>query len=167
MEWDWIALGTALRDRRKALRLTQEELAELAGVHVGTIKDYERGKSYKRMPKSWIALERVLDWLPGSAKAILEGDEPTIVTGSAGTEPSLVSSEAGLKRSYRREPMPDSDLAALIHNIVFDAIVSTAPDTPASRIREIEERGLELARQAGFGARRPRQSTHTEDKPEL
>jgi predicted transcriptional regulator len=81
MDWDWTALATALRERRKALRLTQEELAEHAGIHTGTIKDYEAGKAYTRMPKSWSALERVLGWSPGSAQTVLEGGAPTVIMG--------------------------------------------------------------------------------------
>jgi DNA-binding XRE family transcriptional regulator len=84
MEWDWTALGTALRSRRKDLRLTQDELAEQAGVHVGTIKDYEAGKTYTRMPKSWSAIERAVNWAPGSAQAILQGGAPTVIAGPDG-----------------------------------------------------------------------------------
>jgi transcriptional regulator with XRE-family HTH domain len=87
MDWDWTALATALRDRRKALRLTQEELADQAGVHTATVKDYEAGKTYTRMPKSWAALEHVLGWAPGSARAVLEGGEPTFNADPMGEYP--------------------------------------------------------------------------------
>ena len=80
MDWDWTALATALKDRRNDLRLTQEELAERAGVHTGTIKDYEAGKAYTRMPKSWSALERALGWASGSARDVLQGGAPIIST---------------------------------------------------------------------------------------
>ena len=35
--------GSAVRDRREALRLTQEELAERAGIHRTYLSDVERG----------------------------------------------------------------------------------------------------------------------------
>jgi len=37
-------LGSALRARRKQLRLTQLDLAELSGVSVRFVRDLERGK---------------------------------------------------------------------------------------------------------------------------
>lgn len=97
MDWDWTALATALKDRRSDLRLTQEELAERAGVHTGTIKDYEAGKAYTRMPKSWSALERALGWAPGSARDVLQGGAPTIFTtpNAASQEPKNLPQALG------------------------------------------------------------------------
>lgn len=45
------ALGTVVRDRRRALRLTQQETAELAGVSAKFIRDFERGKASVRLDK--------------------------------------------------------------------------------------------------------------------
>ncbi|KAA9111705.1 helix-turn-helix transcriptional regulator [Microbacterium rhizomatis] len=42
---DPAALGRALRVRRRELKLTQIELAELAGVSVRFLSDLERGKA--------------------------------------------------------------------------------------------------------------------------
>lgn len=37
-------LVSTLKDRRDNLRLTQETLAEMAGVNLRTLKEFERGK---------------------------------------------------------------------------------------------------------------------------
>jgi transcriptional regulator with XRE-family HTH domain len=54
-----VRFGDAVRDRREALGLTQEEFAERAGIHRTYISDIERGT---RNP-SLINIERVADAL--------------------------------------------------------------------------------------------------------
>lgn len=49
-------IGTYVRQRRKASRLTQTELAELAGVGTRLVSELERGKATLRMD----AVNRVL-----------------------------------------------------------------------------------------------------------
>ncbi len=49
-------IGTFVRQRRQAARLSQRELAELAGVGVRLVSDLERGKPTLRMD----AVNRVL-----------------------------------------------------------------------------------------------------------
>src|ERR1700758_4012434 len=120
MDWDWTALATALRGRRKALRLTQEELADQAGVHTATVKDYEAGKVYTRMPKSWGALERVLGWAPGSARAVLEGSEPTVISESANdhsSAPEPPQSLSGLPASVLDQLTAGEVYATDIHDL--------------------------------------------------
>lgn len=52
-----VALGTALRKRRKALRLTQAQLGELAGTGPVFISQLERGKETVRLDKVVAVLE--------------------------------------------------------------------------------------------------------------
>ncbi len=44
MEKGWAELGEVIRRRRKAKRLTQEQLAELAGSHWTYISEIENGR---------------------------------------------------------------------------------------------------------------------------
>ena len=44
-----VALGLQIRDRRRALNISQEELAELAGVSLRFLGSLERGKSTVRL----------------------------------------------------------------------------------------------------------------------
>lgn len=37
-------LGTQIKERRKALKITQQELADLAGISINTVVTVERGQ---------------------------------------------------------------------------------------------------------------------------
>lgn len=150
MDWDWIALGTALRSRRKDLRLTQEELAGRAGVHTGTIKDYEAGKPYTRMPKSWAAIERAVSWAPGSALAVLKGGAPTVIVGPDGVYPPPQDPYQPLSErlpvSILNELTSGEVYAADIHDLTQDGgmrIITVAirhPNEPAQQGPDTETR---------------------------
>lgn len=56
---DVVALGRQLRDRRRALGLTQEELADLAEVSLRFVHQVEHGKPGSRLDKV-LAVVRVL-----------------------------------------------------------------------------------------------------------
>lgn len=47
-----ITFGEMMRARRKALGMTQEELAEVLGVKQATVSDLERGKKEPRWPNA-------------------------------------------------------------------------------------------------------------------
>lgn len=113
MDWDWVALGSALRARRRVLRLTQEEAAKQAGVSTASIKNYEQGrKTYERIPRSVIAYAETLGWAPGAVQTVLAGGEPILA------EPPTVA--AGV---------PDRQAAPL---------AALAARLPASTIHELE-----------------------------
>lgn len=71
-----MTIAELLKDRRKALDLTQEELAEKSGVPLGSVRNYEQGH---RIPSIATAakLARALDLdLNEFAKCEDSGDEP-------------------------------------------------------------------------------------------
>lgn len=74
-------LGTAVRERREELDLTQQEAARLANVSDTTWHTAEHGKANVAL-RSLKGIERALNWAPGSAKRILEGGDP--IEGSPG-----------------------------------------------------------------------------------
>lgn len=49
--------GTQIRDRRRTLGLTQQDLSELAGVSVRFLRDLESGKPTVRMDATLAALD--------------------------------------------------------------------------------------------------------------
>lgn len=51
MEPDSTSLSSFLKERRKKLNLTQQQLAEKAGVGLRFIRDLEQGKTTLRMDK--------------------------------------------------------------------------------------------------------------------
>lgn len=71
---DWQRLGDAIRRRRLALDLSQEELGRRSGVTPVTISRVENGHPAK-IRTLW-KLDRGLEWEPGSAESILHGGEP-------------------------------------------------------------------------------------------
>lgn len=57
MPGDPSTLGAKIGDRRRALKLSQEELAELAGVSVRFVRTLEHGKPSVRLDKVLDVLE--------------------------------------------------------------------------------------------------------------
>lgn len=73
---DWQRLAQYVVSRRTELgHERQRDLADLAGVALRTVGTIERGERVR--PVTLAKLERALDWLPGSASAVLHGGEPT------------------------------------------------------------------------------------------
>jgi transcriptional regulator with XRE-family HTH domain len=73
----WARLGRALRQARLASGLSQDQVAEQAGVSTASIQTVEAGKVPKsRMPYTISPIARVLGWPPGAVDAVLEGAEP-------------------------------------------------------------------------------------------
>lgn len=75
MDRDWKRLGRTIKARREELGMaTQQALADKAGVTRQTVQSLEGGKERKRMPVAIAAVERALEWEPGSAARILTGE---------------------------------------------------------------------------------------------
>ena len=72
----WARLATAIRAAREALGLSQETLAERAGVAEGSVQNLEAGKPRNRMPQTLTKIEPHLGWAPGSGRLILDGGDP-------------------------------------------------------------------------------------------
>lgn len=76
---DWDRLAGAIRERRLALGMTQQQLADAAGVTRSTIKNLEGARQpTKRPPSSIAAVEQALGWAPGSVRTVLDGGAPVI-----------------------------------------------------------------------------------------
>lgn len=65
-----VQLGQRFRDYRIALRLTQKEVSDQAGVSVMTIVRFERGEGSAIRLDNFIALMRAIQKLEGIAEAI-------------------------------------------------------------------------------------------------
>jgi transcriptional regulator with XRE-family HTH domain len=82
MSQDWARLARAIQHARESrrmpggLRMTQQQLADAAGVSKGTIQNLEDPeRTPTRRPSSLAAVERVF-WKPGSVDAVLAGGDP-------------------------------------------------------------------------------------------
>jgi transcriptional regulator with XRE-family HTH domain len=75
-ENSWRRLGDMVRDRRKALGLTQRDISEHGGPSAKTVRDVEGGRVRGLSLQSRRTLEQVLGWEPGSIGEALAGGEP-------------------------------------------------------------------------------------------
>jgi transcriptional regulator with XRE-family HTH domain len=98
----WGRLAAAVRSARDARGLSQTALAELAGVSEGSIQNLESGKPRSRMPQTVARVEPHLGWAEGSARAILDGGEPTP---AAGAHRSSAMSRAAKDRLREKLPL--------------------------------------------------------------
>ena len=100
---DWTRLARAARVRRKALGLTQREVADRAGVNVMTIRNLEGLRTFARMPATIGKVETALGWAFGSAERIIAGGEPMLRDEPAATVPPAVD-EPAFVRELRQWP---------------------------------------------------------------
>lgn len=76
---NWARLAEAVKSRRFQLGLSARGAAAKANINRSTwstVEDVER----KLSKHLWVAVERALDWAPGSIEAVLHGGEPTLTT---------------------------------------------------------------------------------------
>lgn len=139
MEWNWSALGAALRARRDVLRMTRPELAEKTGLHTGTIKNYESGQnSYDKIPKGIMVVAAEIGWTAGSVQSVLEGGAPTL------RQHAIVryaTTDDGSPRVLRV-----SDLQGAARNGIFSSI----PGATAAEIMAAEQRIVAILRENGL-----------------
>lgn len=145
-------LGLVSARRAEAGLSRQVDLVRATGLSKSTIHRFERGGSIDE--SSMRDISRAIGWTADSAADVLAGGQPTL------------ASDYEAERREWRESFTEEELSGLIRNIVYDAVISTAPDTPLSRIREIEEMALESAYKVGFGVRRKRIAAHSDSDPE-
>ncbi|KQW11414.1 helix-turn-helix transcriptional regulator [Streptomyces sp. Root369] len=120
MERDWVALAKAIRRAREAAGMTQADLAEKAGIAVGSVQNLEAGRARNRIPQSLAKVESALGWAVGSGVTILQG-----LAGPVTMEP------IGGGRAIARIPADEAEGA------VKDALLAVADNLTAREIREL------------------------------
>lgn len=78
-------LASRVVQRRRELRLTQEQVYERGGPSTATLRLIEKGAEVDYRRGTIGPLERALEWTEGSIDAILHGDEATAVSESVST----------------------------------------------------------------------------------
>lgn len=102
----WELLADLVRATRDMLGMTsQGQLAEVAGVAVGTVQRLEGGKPYPRLPNRTPAIERALGWAPGTVRKIVEGeiDQPEARMPAARTGENAAREALEMTRSLHPE----------------------------------------------------------------
>jgi hypothetical protein len=85
----WEQLGVAVRERRAELNLTQSEVTDRGGPSVPALRMIENNRAGRLSPRMRHALERALQWRPGSVDALLAGGTATPIEQSPQTPPSV------------------------------------------------------------------------------
>ncbi|REE95309.1 helix-turn-helix domain-containing protein [Thermomonospora umbrina] len=93
--------------RRGSLGLTQEQLAERAGVTVKTVYNLESGGRWPQA-RTRGAVESALGWQPGDLVRIGEGREPVQVPGAEGPDIDTVVRELAELDDYFADLRADS-----------------------------------------------------------
>jgi len=75
----WERLGVEVRRRRKQLNMSQPAMAERGGLSVSTIRNIENNRAGRLSRRMRQALERAVEWEPGSVDAVLAGGAATPV----------------------------------------------------------------------------------------
>lgn len=127
-------LARLIKNQRDELGLSQTGLAKRAGVGVMTISRLESGQTRQRQSGTWTKVEAALGWPQGFIADFLAGDTDEFV----------------LAGDIRRDPVPEGDVAGMIHDVMFEVFGFAAPDTPLRTIREAERIALEVAKKHGY-----------------
>jgi transcriptional regulator with XRE-family HTH domain len=98
----WERLGREVARRREQLNLTQVDVAQRGGPSVATLTAVENNRAGRLSKRLRQALEKAIEWEPGSVDAVLSGQapRPTATNNVAGRQPAD-SREAEMVASQR------------------------------------------------------------------
>ena len=114
---DWQRLADVIRGELAKRGWTQKDLADRAEVDIKTISLLLNAHPRSRLPRSIPRVEAALGWAPGSARAVLEGDEPTSVEVPTSTHtPVTKTSARAAVEFWRAARQAQVSLTELIHS---------------------------------------------------
>lgn len=140
-------LGNRVRARRDEMGLSQQDFADLATVGVNTIIRMERGEFAQKRARTWSKVEAALGWPGGYFDDYLAGNV-----------------DDDLEARYRRESITPGKLVAVVEDMLYEAFIAAAPDTPLREIDKAREAAFEVLRRNGITVARkhPEASQGTE-----
>lgn len=128
-------LAARIRARRDELGLSQQALADRAGIGVNTIIRMEQAEFAERRTKTWAPVEEALDWPPRFFDRYLAGEIP----------------EEPKSRYQRRETVSDAGhLIGVVEDAIYQLYVTGAPGAPFEEYDKTRRRVLEALRDAGI-----------------
>lgn len=110
--------------------MTQEELAEAAGVSRASVQNIEQGRAFKRATPSLRAIAKALSWPYDRVAAVVEGRPET-----PDADPQAPSGG-----------VPADEFT----DVVASAMVAVADTMTASEIRDVSRRVTEELKRRGF-----------------
>ncbi|WP_322748434.1 MULTISPECIES: helix-turn-helix transcriptional regulator [unclassified Frankia] len=107
---DWAAVADAVNQRMAVRRIGQQELADVSGVSVSTVRQIQHGGNGRRVQnKTLIALARALGWPDDHLIRVLVGNQVSDAPGGA-TDREIL---AGIDRIEQRLDDVSRRLAAV------------------------------------------------------
>lgn len=138
MPYNWDAVNAAIRAGRAERKWSQEELANRAGegVSLGTVKNLEGGRDYRRAPVEALrAVDEAFGWPIGTLEAKLDPAAPA-------PDPEA--------RYQRLEPVTDAGhLVGVVEDALYQVFMFGAPDMPLAEYDRTRRRVFEVLREAG------------------
>lgn len=151
MSQEWDRLARALFDRRTALGMSRQRVADLAGVSLGAVKRLERkGNGYTRMPPTLASVVEVLGWTRDSPGNVLAGGEPTLAEGRTDSTPP--DAEEDLAARYeRRDPVTDAGrVVEVVDDMIYRVFMFGGRDVPFEQYDRTRRRVFDVLRDAGI-----------------
>ncbi|WP_112109245.1 helix-turn-helix transcriptional regulator [Parafrankia sp. Ea1.12] len=121
---DWAAVATALNERMSNRRIGQQQLAELSGVSVSTVRLLQHGAGRRVQNKTLVSIARALEWPDDHLIQVLlsappgdspEANEPTgreVLTVLARVEDRLAEIVTRLAAVERAVSRPDEPMSS-------------------------------------------------------
>lgn len=133
--------------RTDDLGMTQEELAEAAGLRPMTVSDYEKGKIPDRPQRRTLnGFDRALQWELGSSAAVLDGGEPTLANVRAKVLESRARNTPDGPDGTRWATVSFDDIADLATKIAnMAAEADSLPDMPEQFVEGLNQLRMESA----------------------
>lgn len=128
-------LAERVKKRRLQLNLSVIRAADLAGLSKDTWKRVEEALPVRHI--TYDKVEVALRWTVGSCRKIVEGGEAVILD-DAGAFGAQIT------------PVPPEMLEAEIRDAVQGALIATADDLTAAKIRQVNERAIAVLRERGI-----------------
>ncbi len=91
----WERLGREVVSRRRELGLTQAEVAQRGGFSVTTLHGVENNRDGRLSKRLRQALEKAIEWEPGSVDAVLSGQDPRVAPARVPGPPSEQGGDPG------------------------------------------------------------------------
>lgn len=100
---DWARLGRLVRDAREAKGWSRRHMAEASGVSEKSIQITEEGRVPTRWPGSLASIESALGWRVGTARWVLEGNDPNDRPPPKPLPPALADSVRRVRSGAREQ----------------------------------------------------------------
>lgn len=143
MDRDWARLARTIAGTRKALGITQPELARKAGVGRSSIQKMENeAHVYTKVLPVHRVIARILGWTEDSIEAILAGGEPVKADTAAEPQGVTAAAEAPAQGIDLPEGLSDRAKMAFFGGKVVDSeVIDLAPDDPDAVALLVLKRG--------------------------